>query len=302
MNVMRVALSVSLAWAAIALLAGLILQVELFMPGVRVFLMEGAPAPYLFDGLSQIHANAVRFALPATLIGAVGCAQLARAHPDGSTLKGGLNFSALALILLGTAVAANNVLQPMRPFGPWASLTWVGASLAGVSVFAGFIACIRTAQARRTSLPWLAFAIAPLCLLAVGVQIFREDQGNSMLVLYDSYLQVALWHAGGGAACLLTLGLLGVVARAEGKRVDARVSIILAGLIALIWAVMVLQQARAGLEGLPRGYVDYPESFSALQARASVAAFLACGLVLLAVLRLAVAPRRPELDPYASVF
>jgi hypothetical protein len=300
MNVMRVALSVSLAWAGIAVLAGLILQVELFMPGVRVFLMDGAPAPYLFAGLSQIHANAVKFALPATLIGAVGCAQLARSHPDGSTLKGGLSFSALALILLGTAVAANNVLQPMRPFGPWASLNWVGASLAGVSIFAGLIACIRTAQARRTSLPWLVFAIAPLCLLAVGVQIFRQDETRYML--HDSYLHIALWHAGGGAACLLTLGLLSVVARAEGKRVDARVSIILAGLIALVWAVMVLQQARAGLEGLPRGYVDYPESFSALQARASLAAFLACGLFLLAVLRLAVAPRRPELDPDASVF
>ena len=300
MNVMRVALSVSVAWAAIAVLAGLVLQVELFLPGVRVFLMDGTPAPYLFAGLAQIHSNAVMFALPATLVGAVGCAQLAREHTDGSTLQGGLSFSALTLILLGTVLAANNVLQPMRPFGPWASLSWVGASLAGVSIFAGFLACIRTAQARRTSLPWLSFAIAPLCLLAVGVQIYRQDAADALL--HDTYLHVALWHAGGGAACLLTLGLLSVVARAEGKRVDVRISAILAGLIALVWAIMVIQQARAGLEGLPRGYPDYPEGFSALQARASLAAFLACGLCLLAVLRLAVAPRWPELDPDASVF
>lgn len=296
MNITRIALSVSAAWVALAVLSGLMLQAELIAPGVRVFLMDGLPAPYLYTGMIRVHTNAVLLALPATLLGGVGCAQLARRHMPGEPLGAALDVCGLSMVLLGTGVAATQVLAPIEPLSRSAQLDWISMAMAGISGFVAVLACLRDARSRRASGPWLVFALV-LGGLAVWAGLLQSRGGAA-----DTYLQTAFWHGVGGMAALLALGLLTVVARAHHKRLDARISAILAGLIALLWSIMVIQQVRLGLLGVPRGYLDYPGEFSLFQARASLAVFLAAGFGLLAVLRLAVAPRQPEVEPIASVF
>lgn len=285
---LRAALAIALIWLFVALVAGLVMQAELFAPGQQVYLSGGEPAPQLHLEFWAIHSVVAVSALPVTGLGAVGCLHLASFRSKSSPIAIGERVAAGALLLLAAIFIASALLMRQRGFA--VDLSAVGIAAVGVSIIAASLACFRDQPSRRAAAPWLVFALF-LAAIAAYLRLVLGEVGPDY-VLHDTYYTVAAWHAGGGALAHLMLGLWSAVARKAGKEMLGWLSAVLAGAITLAWTVMIILQAQLGLMGMPRLYADYPEAFSALQARAGMSAAIAVFLFAVALVRLGVARTR----------
>lgn len=298
MMMMRATLAVALVWAFVMLVAGLVMQAELFVPGLQVYLSGGEPAPELHWEFWAIHGVVAVSALPVTALGAVGCLHLASFRAPNSPIAIGERVAAGALLLLGAIFVASALILRQRGYSM--DLSLLGILAVAVSVIAASLACFRDQPSRRAAAPWLVFALF-LAAMAGFMRLALDNAGIDH-VLHDTQYTVAAWHAGGGALALLMLGLLSAVARRAGKDMLGWLSVVIAGLVTLAWAGMVISQAQLGLMGMPRLHADYPEAFSVLQARAGLCAALAVFLVLVALVRLGVARARLPAEGPASAF
>ncbi|MEM1150988.1 MAG: hypothetical protein AAGI03_10565 [Pseudomonadota bacterium] len=295
---LRATLAIALVWAFISLVAGLVMQVELFSPGLQVYVSGGIPAPEMHGDFWSIHSVVAVSALPVTALGAVGCLHLAGFRSPASAIAKSERVAAGVLLLLGAIFVASSLV--LHPRGLAVDLTLLGVLAVAVSILAASMACFRDASSRRAAAPWLVFALF-LSFLTGFMRTTLDGEGVDT-ALTDTQFAVATWHAGGGALALLMLGLLSAVAQRAGRVLNGWLSAAQAGAITLTWTGMVISQAQLGLMGMPRLYADYPEAFSALQVRAGVCAGLAVFLFALALLRLVIARVQRSTESPASAF
>lgn len=295
----RAALFFAGIWAFIALAAGVVMQVELLQPGIQIYREGDVAAPQLHVEFWEIHRIVGTSAWPITALGIVSCFALARQLRASTFYR--LTYQTAGVVLLVMTVFYGWVAwryaqgQPLFELGVSPVPELVVSAICVLAVFAS----VRGRASRRAFAPWLVFALA-LTLLSLAGHLYGRQFSDQML--HDTYWSVAVWHGVGGAGALLFLGLLSAVAADLGKPAAGWVSIVLAGAITLSWTAMVLFQARLGLEGMPRGYADYPAAFMEMQVRTSVFAGLALVLFAVAVLRLVLLRRAGPAETPASVF
>lgn len=303
MSVLRLVLFLSLVLAAVGLLSALVVQAELLLPGLQVFLANGQPDPAAFYDISAVHALVSYTALPVILLGGGGLALIARNYGEGVRL--GLIFSLLSLIvsiaaMLALIAAVSLVTRDGVPI--WMTRSFAFGSLAAVAASAAIAltACASDPVSRRASASWVVFALGFL-VIAFGLLLMQTLTGRNE-ILQDTQFATGQRHALGGVLVCLAMGLCSAMVRRAGKKLSSLVSTILAGLFTLAWSSNVLSLVRLGYHGMPRSYVDFPEAFAEDMMRASLSAFVSVAILALVLARFALARRaRPEEGP-ASVF
>jgi len=101
----------------------------------------------------------------------------------------------------------------------------------------------------------------------------------------------ANWHAFGVVGLSIALGGISAWQKMKGKSVPLKITIPIAILVSLSTIIFIIAQARLGVYGMPRRYVDYPEAFAQLQFVVSLSAIIC---VSLAGLYLVLLWRRPD--------
>jgi hypothetical protein len=243
----------------LGLLPGIIAQLEILAPGLQVF---PADDPGLYNITKTLHAAALSQALPLAAI-AFSLSVAAEALPSPL-----LHLIARLVLIAGPVAFA--VMA-------WAGLTqaWdiYGAMHRNLSTYAFFLvfANIRLAITQRGARAAL-IVLTVLSVVALAMGMFIDAINNSSIdsVLHDTYAVVAADHALGVSV------LLGMAAGATAHVMQTRAirtlagSIIGGGAIVLTGYFAMSLTFRAGLMGMPRGYVDYAPAFADVLQAASV--------------------------------
>ena len=136
---------------------------------------------------------------------------------------------------------------------------------------------------------WGAAAVLPLLIgLVLQLMLSTAVAGS---FLHDSVYATANWHAFGVVGLSIALGGISAWQKMKGKSVPLKITIPIAILVSLSTIIFIIAQARLGVYGMPRRYVDYPEAFAQLQFVVSLSAIIC---VSLAGLYLVLLWRRPD--------
>ena len=136
------------------------------------------------------------------------------------------------------------------------------------------ISLIRNKTVLRLWAIWLGFAAIPF-LSGALIHLLLANAGGPESYLSDSYFMTANRHAFGTAVLLVALGGLSALQQVMFKSVPLKISFVFALLITGSGVAAAYLQASLGLNGLPRGYIDYPAQFAPLHFYSGVAA-IAC--------------------------
>lgn len=245
-----IALCVSLG---LGLLPGIIAQIELLAPGLQVF-PESDPG--LYNAVTTLHAAALSQGLPlaaiALSIGLVTqCVRLPLLRIVGMLA---LVASPLAMLVMAWAGLS----------GEWDLYKRLHTSLstyAGILIIANVTLAVAQPGAR-----FILIALTSLSLLALGIGVLGTAilAAGPDLVLHDTYAAVSADHAVGVSVLLGAMtGVTGYIMQARAIRTVAA-SLIGGIVIALVGYLVMNFTLRAGLAGMPRGYVDYADGFAEL--------------------------------------
>lgn len=302
MSVVRLVLFFSVVLAAVGLLSAVVLQAELALPGLQVFLTGVSPDPGAFYDISAVHALVSYTALPVILLGGGGLALMSRNYEEGARLR--LVFSVLALVVSMAAMlaligAVSLVTDEGVPI--WMTRGFANGALAAAAISAGIAlaACASDPISRRASAAWAVFGLGFL-VLTTALQTLAGATGGAQM--HDTQFETGLRHAIGGALVCLAFGLISAILRRSGKRLSSLGSTIVAGLFTLAWSSNVLSLVRLGYLGMPRSYMDYPEVFAPDMMRASLSALVSVAILAAALARFALARRETDGPGPASVF
>jgi hypothetical protein len=260
---------------ALGLLPGIVAQLEILAPGLQVFLQDES----IYNTMTTLHAAALSQALPLAAI-AFSLSVATEALPSP------LLHLIARLVLIAGPVA----------FGvmAWAGLTraWdvYDVMHRNLSAYAFFLvfANIRMAITQRgTRVALIALTVLSLLALAMGTFISATSNISRDSVLHDTYALVAADHALGVSVLLgMIAGVTAYIMQVRAIRTLAA-SLIGGAAIVLTGYFGISVTFRAGLMGMPRGYVDYPQAFADVLQSASVwmlalavAAIIAFGWIL----------------------
>ncbi len=121
---------------------------------------------------------------------------------------------------------------------------------------------------------WLGFCLVPI-LIGVLLHVMLKNASEDSYYLSVSLYVTAYRHAFGVAVLLAALGGLSALNKVKLKTVSLTISFSFALLITAFGIVLTVLQASIGINGLPKGYVDYPYAFAQLQFYSGLAA-MAC--------------------------
>lgn len=135
----------------------------------------------------------------------------------------------------------------------------------------------------------------------LGASLFEPDNSARYLApntaLTDTYYMAALAHIGVAAILCAGLAALAQIAAVRGRAPSRLWAWGLGCALGLLTAVQVLSMAIAGLNGMPRHYVDYPIMFAPLQRVAQSAGLVQLALFLCVSIWLWRAALRPPRFP-----
>lgn len=146
----------------------------------------------------------------------------------------------------------------------------------------------------------LLSAIVPLGLYGVYWRVLDVHGDTSFF--NDTYYMLALRHSLSVALILFALANVSIWLGTHRVRLNVFITLILAAPIVASGAAYARQQAILGLQGMPRGYADYPQAFADGQRSASMLAFIMTAFLVIFLLRLAIAYRRRDRSSIADSF
>ena len=260
---------VALVWLAAGTGAGLWAQAELFSPGLSVGTTGDATSAIIakkamFGDAILLHGILLQISLPLAACFALGHALLGAQRRwlaaslaavialALSAIVPGVLFVYLRQFTVGVAIGASPILI---------AVSLIGVVAAGMSASGGRIAVV---------MGGLAGAL-PLAIAGVMQAIIANARIEH--ALQDTYFNLARDHAAGLSLAFWSFAVLMAWAgRDRPARLIWLALPILA--VALVSGVcLVLAEARLGLLGMPRRYIDYADFFFPLQRLASWAGF-----------------------------
>lgn len=264
------------AAAVLGFLPGIIAQLEILAIGLQILPAED---PNLYSVTTTLHGAALSQAMPLAAI-AFSLSVATEALPSRL-----LRLIAQLLLVAGPVAFAITV---------WASLTHArdvyDLMHRNLSAYAFFLvfANIRLAITQRGARAAL-IVLTVLSVMALAVGIFIDAINDSSIdsSLHDTYAEIAADHAIGISVLLgMIAGATAYVMQSHAIRTFAE-SFIGGGAVVLSGYFAMSFTLRAGLMGMPRGYVDYAPAFAEVLQTASIwtlalalAAAITLGLIL----------------------
>jgi len=124
---------------------------------------------------------------------------------------------------------------------------------------------------------WLGFCLVPIAF-GVLLQFILSNSPNESYYLSVSLFVTAYRHAFGIAILMAAFGGLSAVNKMKSKRVSRKISFGFALSITATGIALTTIQAGIGINGLPKGYIDYPYAFAPAQFLTGIAAMTCMGL------------------------
>lgn len=257
-------------YLAVGLGAALLLQAELWSPGLMMP-PEPAAAAYAFG--RQAHMGSLQFGVPLALVASLGAAAFSSARDVRSAALFGWGVLVMSIALVGLDAA----MPFERSLRDAAAALVIAAAGAGVALT---IYADRTARFSR-----LVFAALGALLVVAGIGLSRLIDQDGHAALDSTYLAVAAQHAYGTALVMWAFAVTTAWAARKGQAPETWVSAILAVGLFGSAAQMVRWTMGLGLAGMPRGYMDYPEAYAAVQRQTGLWATVFVVFVLLGIWR-----------------
>ncbi len=290
----RIVWGVSLFWLVIGLGAGLLMQIELLAPGLSGLLGSDSPdATSTYKLLSTVHMKVLAMVFPTCLVGGLGLSLMAEQNrmPEARLALQGFAY---LMLIVGSAIAL---------VGDETALRLIPRLLISITLFSTSIGLILLIFHTRRSVSaglYLAAIILPASAYFLLKRI--SSNANLSLVVQDTYYSVAMSHCLATVIILAIFVLLAVWTKSRDGQLSLWVTMphILAILFAS--AVYIGNQVSLGVNGMPKRYVDYPDVFSEIQIRVSIAGFVLVALIIVGFARFAFAVWRRDRSTPADEF
>jgi len=188
--------------------------------------------------------------------------------------------AASLLMIVGFSAGVVGQAELLKPgisymnFSLWDKILTVHIWATPVSLAAiclSTISLIRDRRALGQWAIWLGFCAVPL-LFGVLINVILANVQSPESALFDTVYLTANRHAYGTAALLVALGGLSALQKVKSKYLSFKVSFGFAFLISCSGVALAFLQARLGMQGMPRRYIDYPHEFAQSQFYSSIAA------------------------------
>lgn len=190
---------------------------------------------------------------------------------------------AVLLLFIGLACGLIGQVELMKPRVSFLSET-LWPQLLALHIWATAISllviCLSTISLIRDKTTigqwaiWFGFALVPI-LFGVLINLVLANAQSPDNFLTDTVYVTANRHAFGTAGLLFALGGLSAFQRVEFEGLSLRVSFSFALLISGSGVALAFLQSIAGLNGMARRYIDYPDVFAPILFYSSIAA-IAC--------------------------
>lgn len=294
MALTRIVWGVSLFWLGIGLGAGLLPQIELLAPGLSgLFGSDTQDAASTFKLLISVHTKVLALVFPTCLVGGLGLSLMAE---QNRTPKAKFTLQAFAYLMLivGSAIALADDEAVFR---------LIPRLLIAITLFSTSIALILLIFHARRSVS-AGLYLAAIILPASAYFLLERISSNANLsaTIQDTYYSVAMSHCLATVIILAIFALLAVWTKSRDGQQSLWVTMphILAILLASV--VYIGNQVSLGVNGIPKRYVDYPDMFSEVQNRASIAGFILVALIIVGFTRFAFAVWRRDRSTPADQF
>lgn len=271
MKVSDICAAVALLWLVAGVAAGIFAQAELFSPGISG---AGSDVAAIVAKKSQfntailLHGCLMQVSLPLAACAAVGMALLGERRRMRI-----LSICAVVMLVVSAAIPAVLV----------AALLGAGEYTLGVSFhldssnsvaagFMGFILAVAAVpESRLQTLLLGAAGLVPLAAAGVMGIVLSSTGGGG---LADTYYYLARDHAFGLCLALWTLAVLLAWAGPARTAWPRWLASAITGTALLAGLFLVMTEARLGLQGMPRHYIDYADGFFPMHRAASWAGFV----------------------------
>ena len=190
---------------------------------------------------------------------------------------------ACVLMLVGFAAGVTGQVELLKPgisfmsksFWPKLLTLHVWAtSISLVAICLSTISFIRYKTTFGQWGVWLGFGIVPFAIGALMYLVLAKTRQPDGVLLDTTYAS-AYRHAFGTLVLLIALGGLSAWKKTKAANLSLTVSFAFALSITITSVTLVILQARLGLMGMPREYIDYNPVFASFQFYSSIAA-IAC--------------------------
>lgn len=271
MRLTNICALVALVWLAAGTAAGLLAQAELFSPGLSMGTASDAAViaqKSRFIAAILFHGCLLQVSLPLAAGLAMGLALLGE-HRHWFALS----VAAALVLVISAAVPAVMATVLMQAGRYTLGVSFSGspvivlaAGLAGLAV-----AGLAVPEARIQIFPLGIMGTLPLGIAGLMEVIIANAGGDG--AVDETYFKLAQDHACGLTLLIWSFAVMLAWAGRGKPAGRALPALAIAFLALLAGAYLVFAEARLGLSGMPRHYIDYSDGFFPLQRFASWAGF-----------------------------
>ena len=298
----RMAMTAGLICLIIGLSTILLWSLELLHPNLQIAdrdVPEGnflPPSLYTLSKMPNFHLSGMMIGLPMSVFIGICASQLAAR-------------TAQKIAILASAIALFSPVLPVLPgmvpsawdLYPVNRLMQIAlASLSACGVVS-LVCFVLRRQFRFVSVMYAGAALLPL---ALSVLLYDIVQRSTNYVLRDTQFDVAQSHSLFLAMSLLMFSVMSGLGNSRSRTLERILAGLHIGAILVTGYFWISALSMLGIEGMPRGYADYPEQFSGYMSQSVVYSLCVMALVFIGYVCWMVSgwSHRAEKDERAEAF
>lgn len=282
-----------LFWLILGLGAGLYAQAELYAPGLgdgTNFISQPNLAAYNFA--TNVHRLALSLSFPFIALLGLPLTLSLQQYSAPNSRKPIIIITAICALSFAPFVLSDSLITRHLD-------TILQTYLVASIILTTLLIALHKSRS-WSAIVLLISVIIPLTFYAVYWRVLNIYSDTSFFT--DTYYALALRHSLGIVFILLALANLTVWMNSLAAKLNVFITFILIAPIVASGVAFARQQAILGLQGMPRGYADYPYAFADAQQNASTLAFIMTAFLALFLLRLTVAYHRRDRSTVADSF